>query len=532
MSCRLVVVLLLAFVCLARPVPASAALSPQELVLLVRAGDATGRELAEHYAAARGVPTAHILEIDVPAGETISHADFHARLRPALRGMLLEARLLGQVRCLVTFHGVPLKVGARTLNDEEKREVAEIERRLQRETVRINGMISEVERLLADLGRGVPPPAETPPEQLLPRLGQGLQRLQQNPAAYTEPQRQQVQALQQSLMSRLQQSQNPSPPTDLPATLQDLGRRQHEPAARRELRDLVQDFGTLPDRFSVLTAQQTAMSEKETAASFDNELALLLIDGYAVPRWQPNPLLGRPVADGAAAGNPAAGPRPLMVARLDGPTPETVRRLIDDAVATEKTGLAGTIVLDSRGIALRKPDGTPDGYGVYDEALRNAAAFLRANATLPVEFDTAEAIIPAGTHEEIAIYCGWYSLRRYVPPGSFVTGAVGFHVASFEMTTLRNPNSSEWVTGLLRDGIAATVGPTDEPYLSAFPRPDTFFPLLLTGELTLAETYWATAPMTSWRVALVGDPLYRPFAAKPAVAVEDLPPELRAIVRP
>ena len=31
----------------------------------------------------------------------------------------------------------------------------------------------------------------------------------------------------------------------------------------------------------------------------------------------------------------------VMVARLDGPSPAIVRRMIDDAIATEETGLGG-----------------------------------------------------------------------------------------------------------------------------------------------------------------------------------------------
>jgi hypothetical protein len=110
-----------------------------------------------------------------------------------------------------------------------------------------------------------------------------------------------------------------------------------------------------------------------------------------------------------------------------------------------------------------------------------------------------------------------------------VPGAVGFHVASFEMVSLRDPGNNGWVRGLLNDGIAATLGPVSEPYLQAFPSPDEFFPLLLTGKLTLAEVYWKTEPMSSWRMCLVGDPLYTPFKVHPAMKVQDLPERLQPI---
>ena len=79
---------------------------------------------------------------------------------------------------------------------------------------------------------------------------------------------------------------------------------------------------------------------------------------------------------------------------------------------------------------------------------------------------------------------------------------------------------------MISAGVAATIGPVDEPFLAAFPLPDEFFPLLLTGQYTLAECYWRTVPFTSWQMILVGDPLYKPFAANPQFDVRTLPPGL------
>jgi uncharacterized protein (TIGR03790 family) len=130
----------------------------------------------------------------------------------------------------------------------------------------------------------------------------------------------------------------------------------------------------------------------------------------------------------------------------------------------------------------------------------------------------------------VAVYCGWYSVEKYVPSCAFATGAVGYHIASYELKTLRPGASNEWVQGLLNDGVVATLGAVHEPFLSAFPRPDEFFPLLFTGKLTLAEVYWRTTPMVSWRIAMIGDPLYVPFKVRPAMAVEALPAGLQKAV--
>jgi hypothetical protein len=114
-----------------------------------------------------------------------------------------------------------------------------------------------------------------------------------------------------------------------------------------------------------------------------------------------------------------------------------------------------------------------------------------------------------------------------VPACEFKAGAVGYHIASYEMLSLRTDNEKGWVAGMLNDGIASTLGAVAEPYLSSMPPPDEFFPLLLTGKLTLAEVYWKTTPMTSWMMSFIGDPLYTPFKVNPQLKPEQLPPLLQ-----
>jgi hypothetical protein len=100
----------------------------------------------------------------------------------------------------------------------------------------------------------------------------------------------------------------------------------------------------------------------------------------------------------------------------------------------------------------------------------------------------------------------------------WVPGAVGYHLASAEATTLRDPSSQVWCKKMLEKGVCATVGPVYEPYLVAFPRPDEFFSLLLRGDLTLVECYSLTNPFNSWMMTLIGDPLYRPFKYRASAA--------------
>jgi uncharacterized protein (TIGR03790 family) len=62
---------------------------------------------------------------------------------------------------------------------------------------------------------------------------------------------------------------------------------------------------------------------------------------------------------------------------------------------------------------------------------------------------------------------------------------------------------------MIDNGIAATIGPVGEPYVQSFPVPEVFFAYLLKGGLSLAESYLLSVPYISWKMVLVGDPMYR-----------------------
>jgi uncharacterized protein (TIGR03790 family) len=239
---------------------------------------------------------------------------------------------------------------------------------------------------------------------------------------------------------------------------------------------------------------------RETGAAVDSELSLVLSGPYELYRWQPNALR-----------NPTA-PQPfktLMIARLDGPSYGVAKGLIDKALAAEAKGLAGTACIDSRGLFGK------DLYSFCDQSLRDLALLVRLRTSLAVQEERTAALFAPGSCPQTALYCGWYSVGKYVDAFDFVEGAVGFHVASFEAVNLRDPNSTQWCPAMLQRGITATLGPVAEPYLHAFPEPKAFFGALFDGHC-LVEAYYLTVPFNSWQLLLIGDPLYRPFQNSPA----------------
>ncbi len=261
----------------------------------------------------------------------------------------------------------------------------------------------------------------------------------------------------------------------------------------RKLKDSA-EYGQKSRQVMVLQAQIDSINGKETGASVDSELSMALFGNYELYRWQPNLLR-------------ASTPQPfrtLMVCRLDGPDYGIAKGLVDKAIEAEASGLTGTAYVDSRGLFGK------DAYSYYDQSVRDLALLIQLRTQLPVKEERTQALFAPGSCPDTALYCGWYSVGKYVDAFEFVPGAVGFHIASFEAASLRDPNSTQWCPAMLKRGITATLGPVAEPYLHSFPEPKVFFSELFAGRC-LVEAYYNSKPFNSWQLLLIGDPLYTPF---------------------
>ncbi len=253
-----------------------------------------------------------------------------------------------------------------------------------------------------------------------------------------------------------------------------------------------------------LKRKLAVMNHQCEVASVDSELALVKLDGdYGLKWWVPNPLYLSGVH--GRKGNIRVS-QVLMVSRLDGPDLATVLRMIDDGIAAEKDGLNGTACFDCR--FPRIPDGSLSAYQLYDKWLRLAAEVTR-NRGIRTILDTRKALFAPGSCRNAILYCGWYSLARYVDAFDWQKGAVAYHIASGECTNL-HAGGTQWCPMLLKDGVCATLGPVAEPYVQAFPPPHLFFRLVLNPQLSMAEIYILSCPYLSWRMVLLADPLYRP----------------------
>lgn len=524
-----------------------AELKPEEIAILAIRSSKQSQELAQYYAQARGIPKSQICLLDIPAGETLSRADWDARVRPAIKRWLFSNELAKKIRCMVTVWDVPLKIGPidpahPAIVDAQKH--LEAQKQLRQEQIR--NLTIELDEIL---------PADQPPHRDRPAADDSQKEysdllekaLMDARARIVEAQTQKdaevpraLQRLEQlyyqgggaaALVRSLQvQMQNPTKvQTEVVRAFElrrgELGGLRTGQFALSTLREsierdqqtlvLLQQSDGLLGALSWIELNQDLWRKNETYSSFDNELAMLHFPSYGLLRWQQNSLH---YSVGSFARESL--PWTLMVARLEAPTFEQAKGLIDSAIEIEKTGLTGKFYIDARGIAADK---TPGSYGDYDQSLRELAKLLKENTQLEVVMDDKDELFQSGDCPDAALYCGWYSLSKYVDAFTWKRGAVGYHLASGEAETLRKPNSNVWCKKMLERGVCATLGPTYEPYLTAFPRPLDFFPMLLTGKYTLAEVFARSNPCNSWVIVLVGDPLYNPYKNHPEFDMKNLP---------
>ncbi len=242
-------------------------------------------------------------------------------------------------------------------------------------------------------------------------------------------------------------------------------------------------------------------------AAVDSELALLAQVRPPINAFVSNPLYRN---DHPSALELA---QVIRVSRLDGPSYDDARALVDHALAAEHTGLLGRAYVDIGGI---HPDG--------DRWLESTAKQL-TELGFDLDVDRDPATLPATARFDVpALYFGWYANDLNGPfalPGfRFPAGAIAVHIHSFSARTLRSATEA-WCGPLVARGVTATVGNVFEPYLELTHDPSLLLHALAEG-MTFGEAATYAIPALSWQGVAIGDPLYRPFAVPLATQLSNL----------
>jgi uncharacterized protein (TIGR03790 family) len=330
----------------------------------------------------RGIPQENLLELSVKDDEECSREEYEKKIVREVHKYLKEKDPKRRIRCLLTMYGLPLRVSAPVVSQEEKREIE----RLSKEQDLLEERLMNIEG----------DEKKTTDEQL----------------------------------------------------------------------------GQVKDEIALL-------KKSDQEAALDSELALVLMEEYSLAKWTRNPFF----AGFFDRELMAMREKVLLVSRLDGPTEEAVRRIIDESIAAEETGLQGKAYFDARWPMSEDEDTEKSnfGYKFCDRSIHKAADLVRMSGRMPVVINEKPTLFQPGECPDAALYCGWYSLGQYVDAFNWQPGAVGYHIASAECATLKKRGSQVWCKRMLEEGVAATIGPVNEPYVQAFPVPDMFFEFLLDG---------------------------------------------------
>ena len=250
---------------------------------------------------------------------------------------------------------------------------------------------------------------------------------------------------------------------------------------------------------------------KQDDASVDSELALLGTTAHGLAGPVANPFYKSKDPITAFEGDPT-----ILVGRIDGPTWERCKEMIEEAIAVEETGLWGMCYLDF----ARK---TEQGYQIGDDWIESIARTNRDLGIPTVTDRHRDTFVTNYPMSRAALYFGWYITDRNGPflneEFRLQKGAVAVHIHSFSATQLRDPDR-HWTGPLLAKGAAATVGNVWEPFLQLTHNLDILHERLLAGHSFIEAAYMAN-PSLSWQGVAIGDPLYRPFPVREDFTSED-----------
>lgn len=439
-------------------------LEPEEVLVVYNKNIPQSGEAASYYSQKRNVPFKNVMPLDLSGKLTdhISRDNYNEKIAKPIRQRLNEFDPTVNFRCILLVYGVPYKVGPKKPGEKEQQLIEQLKEKIE-------PLIQQTTQILAKVNALRGP----------------------QPAVYDK--RQEFTRHQIIAHAKTQTAQAKR---DIAVIENETVRKSYTKAFEKFSQQLYGNEGLIT-KIQQANQQIDYMSGKETNASVDSELSLVKYSDYVLYRWQRNRLRGNGFNLDFTT---------MMVSRLDGPNIDDILKIVDKSIKTEKMGLKGRAYFDARGL---KADSQFGSFGYFDQAIRDAAELTRARGMETV-IDNNPELFAAGQCRDTAIYCGWYSLKKYIPAFEFNDGAVGYHIASWEAVDIRDPNSTQWVPAMINAGITATLGAVSEPYLHSFPEPDKFFDELFNG-YSVVEAYYRTKPFNSWQLVLIADPLYVPF---------------------
>lgn len=256
----------------------------------------------------------------------------------------------------------------------------------------------------------------------------------------------------------------------------------------------------------IQATEASAALQETTVASVDSELAILSQPG--LPREGP---LSNPYFQSDKPFRDINIPI-LLVGRVDGPSPQRCKEMIDETILAERSGLWGNAYVDVSG---------EEGY-VNSSLLRAVENIRRIGITTTVdEFD--QPFSQLYPFKDPILYLGDGTAKAeksfQIPEFRFRPGSIAYATTANAALNLHSAKTN-WSGSLLGKGVAAVLANVEDPSLEIGFQPDVFTNRLCRGA-TLIESAYASARAFSWMGVVVGDPLYQPFPAIDEILSEE-----------
>ncbi len=433
-------------------------LRPEEVLVIANEASDDSMALARYYMKKRNIPQKNLFTVDFPNQKhrrPISHKSFQEKIVKPLQQFLEKTELKEKILLLLTLYDVPYKVaGPSALAPKLKRNITKYQNKLKEKLADPNANTKKIHHLRERIEK-----SKTELKKIEPIWDALL--------------------AQQHASARKRAAQVLANHASLDSELAWLFRRDVYGASATKSTRLKAYFGRTANPYFSQGMKFRAFRKRSKAAGLLEQNGMIYLS-----------------------------------ARLEGPSLEISKNLVDLAIQAEKNGPAGIGCFDARRSTIGQ---TKSGNALGETWVRRAYIETH-NAGFQTIFDEKKTLFEKGACPNTLFYWGWYALQNYqdVFESHFAAGAFAVHTASGEASDIRhfNPDKKNpWCAGLLAHGVAFCSGPISEPFLDAFPHADLFYPKLFQG-WSAGEAYWASQSYLSWMMVMIGDPLYTPFSGK------------------
>ncbi len=518
-------------------------LQPNQVAVIAAKNNRNSEQLAGYYIKQRGIPKENLLLIEFDDEDILSREKWDTSVRSEIAQWLKVREESQPIRCFVTMRGVPINIGPAETRLQESLIYQFIQGHRERLHRRLVETVNALNKLAIDSTEVSSPDVSinesTSTAELIQAYEKSVQqtdlRLQSIISGDRQPTIDQFSRLItdaggltlviQNLNGQLQRGGSNLPEQQKAVLVQQFNQFNAAFQTLQSVLDgtesLVASHETMQIRVAVIeralglvgalryTDELIANFDSDDGlASFDSELSVLRRPaGFDLRIALPNGLNVKYFDNPLQVVYPT-----LMVSRIDGPTWPICKRLIDDAMAAEKSGpLQGQFYFDLRGIAQTS---TANNFSQPERRLEDVLATLAGNfqtkfASRAVK-NSEPSLFAAKSCPEIAIYCGWSSIGEYIDIGDWKLGSIGYHLSPISASDLHNTESQTWCTQMLQRGAAVVVGYSSFTTYDHFLRPSFCNPEGFDGDKTIVENVFAELEWCSVRFVLIGDPLYRP----------------------